>query len=129
MAACQVFIDYRNLYKHKTDKEELMFKRTATDYSALPNGWQLYRKLLAAQPDHSVSICSIELLLSAKHCNNLIGRQPALSPTKGMSGKFKSAKNAVRRDFWKSTALRVEKDSFLTQKAVLFRPRSCPSLF
>ena len=32
---------------------------TYCDYSALPDGWQLYRRLLAAQPDHSVSICSI----------------------------------------------------------------------
>ena len=52
------FIDYRNLCNHKTDNEELMFKRTVSDYSKLPNGWQLYRKLLAAQPDHSVSICT-----------------------------------------------------------------------
>ncbi len=52
-----VFIDYRNLYNHKTDKGELMFKTSVSDYSALPNGWQLYRQLLAAQPDHSVSIC------------------------------------------------------------------------
>ena len=53
-----VFIDYRNLYKHKTDNGELMFKRTVSDYSTLPNGWQLYRQLLVSQPDHSVSICS-----------------------------------------------------------------------
>ena len=53
-----VFIDYRNLYKHKTAKGELMFKRTISDYASLPNGWQLYRQLLASQPDHSVSICS-----------------------------------------------------------------------
>ncbi|MCR5679427.1 MAG: hypothetical protein K6G08_04355 [Prevotella sp.] len=69
------------------------------------------------------------LLLSAKHCNSLIGWQPALSLTKGMSGKFKLAKIAVRRDFRRSTALRVKKDSFLTRKAVLFRPRSCLSFF
>lgn len=54
----KVFIDYRNLYKHKTDNGELMFKRTVSDYSTLPNGWQLYRQLLVSQPDHSVSICS-----------------------------------------------------------------------
>jgi hypothetical protein len=33
-----------------------MFHRTVTDYSTLPDGWQLYRRLLATQPDHSVSI-------------------------------------------------------------------------
>ena len=53
-----VFIDYKNLYKHTTDNGELMFKRTVSDCSTLPNGWQLYRQLLVSQPDHSVSICS-----------------------------------------------------------------------
>lgn len=53
-----VFIDYRNLYKHTTETGELMFKRTLSNYSQLPNGWELYRRLLASQPDHSVSICS-----------------------------------------------------------------------
>ena len=55
----KVFIDYRNLYKHTTEKGEPMFKRTISDYSKLPNGWELYRQLLASQPDHPVSICSI----------------------------------------------------------------------
>ena len=59
-----VFIDYRELYKHTTEKGELMFKRTISDYSQLPNGWELYRRLLAAQPDHSVSICSTGLVSS-----------------------------------------------------------------
>ncbi len=60
----KVFIDYKNLPNHTTDKGELMFKRTVSDYSRLPNGWQLYRKLLAAQPDRSVSICSIGFVSS-----------------------------------------------------------------
>ena len=36
-----------------------MFGRSIADYSALPDGWRLYRRLLAAQPDHSVSIVSV----------------------------------------------------------------------
>ena len=40
----KVFIDYRNLYKHTTETGELMFKRTLSDYSQLPNGWELYRR-------------------------------------------------------------------------------------
>ena len=60
----EVFIDYKNLYNHKTKEGELMFKRTVSDYSKLPNGWELYRKLLASQPDHSVSICSIGFVTS-----------------------------------------------------------------
>ena len=39
-----------------------MFQRSIADYSTLPDGWQLYRQLLAAQPDHSVSILSIGFL-------------------------------------------------------------------
>lgn len=55
----RVFIDYRNLYKLTTGKGEPMFKQTVSDYSTLPDGWKLYRQLLASQPDHSVSICSL----------------------------------------------------------------------
>ena len=39
-----------------------LFQRSVQDYSALPDGWQLYRKLLASQPDGSVSIVSIGFL-------------------------------------------------------------------
>ena len=39
-----------------------MFQRSVADYSSLPNGWQLYRRLLSAQPDHSVNIVSIGFL-------------------------------------------------------------------
>ena len=55
----KVFIDYKNLYKHTNGNGEPLFHRTVSDYSALPDGWMLYRQLLASQPDHSVSICSI----------------------------------------------------------------------
>ena len=36
-----------------------MFRCSISDYASLPDGYVLYRRLLAAQPDHSVSICSI----------------------------------------------------------------------
>ena len=54
-----VWIDYGNLPNHTNPDGSLMFARTVSDYSTLPDGWQLYRRLLAAQPDHSVSIVSI----------------------------------------------------------------------
>ncbi len=54
-----VWIDYGNLPNHTNPDGSLMFARTVNDYSTLPDGWQLYRRLLAAQPDHSVSIVSI----------------------------------------------------------------------
>lgn len=54
-----VWIDYGNLPNHTNPDGSLMFARTVNDYSTLPDGWQLYRRLLAAQPDHSVSIVSV----------------------------------------------------------------------
>ncbi|MBQ7741588.1 MAG: nucleoside hydrolase [Bacteroidaceae bacterium] len=67
-----VWIDYRALPTHADSDGQQMFRRSLTDYSALPDGWQLYRQLLAAQPDGSVSIvstgfvtCLAQLLQSA----------------------------------------------------------------
>ena len=67
-----VWIDYKALPTHADQDGKPMFQRTVADYSQLPDGWQLYRRLLAAQPDHSVSIvstgfvtCLAQLLLSA----------------------------------------------------------------
>jgi len=66
-----VWIDYKALPTHADQDGKPMFQRTVADYSQLPDGWQLYRSLLAAQPDHSVSIvstgfvtCLAQLLLS-----------------------------------------------------------------
>ncbi|MBR1549201.1 MAG: nucleoside hydrolase [Bacteroidales bacterium] len=53
-----VWIDYKALPTYTTSEGQLMFERSVSDYSALPDGWRLYRRLLAAQPDHSVSIVS-----------------------------------------------------------------------
>ena len=55
----KVWIDYKALPTYADTNGTPMFQRTKTDYSTLPDGWQLYRQLLAAQPDHSVTICSI----------------------------------------------------------------------
>ena len=80
--APRVFIDYKGLCQHKTDKGELMFKRTVSDYAALPDGWQLYRQLLAGQPDHSVSICSTGFVSSLAQ---LLHSEPDdLSPLSGV---------------------------------------------
>ena len=54
-----VWIDYKALPTYKKGDSTPMFALSISDYSALPDGWQLYRRLLAKQPDHSVSICSI----------------------------------------------------------------------
>lgn len=55
----QVWIDYSPLPLHVTSVGERMFRRTLNDYENLPDGWILYRRILAEQPDHSVSICSV----------------------------------------------------------------------
>ena len=54
-----VWIDYSPLPTLATADGKPMFRRTLTDYETLPDGWKLYRRLLASQPDHSVSICSV----------------------------------------------------------------------
>ena len=55
----KVWIDYAHVADTKDGVGQPMFRRTVADYSSLPDGWQLYRRLLAAQPDHSVSIVSV----------------------------------------------------------------------
>jgi inosine-uridine nucleoside N-ribohydrolase len=52
----KVWIDYAHVADIKDTNEQPMFQRTVTDYSKLPDGWLLYRRLLASQPDNSVSI-------------------------------------------------------------------------
>ena len=56
--APMVWIDYKALPTYRSADGQPMFRRSVGDYSALPDGWQLYRRLLSQQPDHSVSICS-----------------------------------------------------------------------
>ena len=58
-----MWIDYKRLPLHKNG-DTLMFKTSVSNYSALPDSWQLYRRLLSEQPDHSVSICSIGFVSS-----------------------------------------------------------------
>jgi len=55
----KVWIDYAHVADTKDGVGQPMFRRTVADYSSLPDGWQLYRPLLAAQPDRSVSIVSV----------------------------------------------------------------------
>ena len=59
IAAPPVWIDYGALPTYVNADGSPMFQCSVSDYGALPDGYVLYRRLLAAQPDHSVSICSI----------------------------------------------------------------------
>jgi inosine-uridine nucleoside N-ribohydrolase len=55
----KVWIDYAELPADTNADGSEMFKRTVKDYSKVLDGYKLYRKLLAEQPDHSVNIVSI----------------------------------------------------------------------
>ena len=55
----RIFIPYHNMaYARSTDAEPL-FKRTVGDNGDYMDGYKLYRKLLANQPDSSVTIASV----------------------------------------------------------------------
>lgn len=54
-----VWIDYKALPTNTLADGSPMFRRSVEDYSLLPDGWKLYRSLLATEPDHSVSIVSV----------------------------------------------------------------------
>ena len=54
----RVWIDYAHVAATLDSNGQPMFACSIDDYSQLPDGWQLYRRLLAAQPDNSVSIVS-----------------------------------------------------------------------
>lgn len=58
----KVWIDYHRLPYYKLPDSTYMFRRSIADYATLPDGWELYRKLLSQQPDYSVTICSTGFL-------------------------------------------------------------------
>lgn len=62
-----VWIDFRALANYRKEDDMPMFKTSVSDYAALPDGYQLYRKLLSEQSDHSVTICSIGYATSLAH--------------------------------------------------------------
>ncbi len=57
-----VWTDYTGLPDYADKNGNKYFSRTHSDYSNLPDGWQLYRMLLAKAEDKSVSICSLGFL-------------------------------------------------------------------
>jgi len=77
----RVFTDYRNL-RNVNDNGRTLFAHTIEDYSALPDGWKLYRQLLASQPDGSVSICSVGFVTCLAHL--LESKPDDLSPLTGV---------------------------------------------
>ena len=60
----RVYIPYSGIADLKNDDGTPMFRHSIDDYSTLPDGWKLYRKLLASHPDHSVKIISLGFMSS-----------------------------------------------------------------
>ena len=58
----QVFIDYAGVADATDGEGDLLFPRAAPRPEGRPDGWLLYRKLLAGASDGSVTICSIGFL-------------------------------------------------------------------
>lgn len=52
----KVWIDYAHVADTKDGEGQPMFSRSIVDYSSLPDGWQLYRRLLAEQPDRQFGL-------------------------------------------------------------------------
>lgn len=59
-----VWTDYRDLADYADASGQLLFRRTLTDLSQVPDAHLLYRRLLAQAEDHSVVICSMGFLTS-----------------------------------------------------------------
>jgi len=80
--ATHVWIPYHNLAYARTPDGVPMFQRTVGDEGSYMEGYKLYRKLLAAQPDHSVTIASIGLVTTLAR---LLTSQPdEYSPLNGV---------------------------------------------
>lgn len=54
-----VFNHYEEMPHYCNEQGQPLYRCSVSDYSTLPDGYALYRKLLASAPDHSVRICSI----------------------------------------------------------------------
>ena len=61
------YIPYTGIAQMKNADSTLMFKRTISDYSTLPDGYTLHRKLLAQQPDGETSILAIGFMSTVAH--------------------------------------------------------------
>lgn len=78
----QVFVDYGYIATLKTPDGRPLFPSADINYSQLSDGWRLYRQLLAAQPDYSVSICSVGFVTCLAQ---LLASQPDdISPLSGI---------------------------------------------
>jgi hypothetical protein len=77
-----VWIDYAPVADMQDGSGQPMFERSVADYSKLPDGWLLYRQLLATQPDHSVSIVCTGFVTSLAQLLQSVGDE--YSPLNGV---------------------------------------------
>lgn len=61
------YIPYTGIAEMKNADSTLMFKRMISDYSNLPDGYKLHRKLLAQQPDGATNIVAIGFMSTMAH--------------------------------------------------------------
>lgn len=66
----KVWIDYAELPADTNADGTLMFERSVDDYSKILDSYKLYRKLLADEPDHSVTIVSTGFVTSLANLLN-----------------------------------------------------------
>ena len=60
----KVFIPYHNVAYARSEEAVPLFRQTYKNPSDYPDGYKLYRQLLASQPDHSVTIASVGFVTS-----------------------------------------------------------------
>lgn len=76
-----IWIDYKDLPSYADAEGNPLFTGKG-DYSSVPDGWQLYRSILASQPDRSVSICSVGFVTSLAQL--LLSGGDGISPLDGV---------------------------------------------
>lgn len=86
-----VWIPYHNLAYARTTEGVPMFQRTVGDNGSYMEGYKLYRKLLAEQPDHSVTIASIGLVTTLARL--LLSEPDEYSPLNGRELVRQKVKN------------------------------------
>ena len=87
----KVFIPYHNVAYARDEDAQLLFKQTYKAPGEYPEAYKLYRKLLAEQPDGSVTIASVGFVTSLAHLLQSVPDE--LSPLNGVELVRKKVKN------------------------------------
>jgi inosine-uridine nucleoside N-ribohydrolase len=87
----KVFIPYHNVAYARDEDAQLLFKQTYKAPGEYPEAYKLYRKILAEQPDGSVTIASVGFVTSLAHLLQSVPDE--LSPLNGVELVRKKVKN------------------------------------